>query len=285
MINCSDAMEADVILLSANYDRTSSFGKGADKGPAAILECLGTQIEIFERFSRAAPANRLKIAHIDLGNLNRLSPEKMVDKVESELRRHYKSGRFVVLLGGEHSVSNAAFRAIASPDVTVVQIDAHADMREDDSDYNEKPFGRYAHSCVMRRAYELGLRTVQIGLRAYSKEEYDFMKQNRLTFFEWSGKVPPINTIINSIRTGKVYLTLDVDGIDPAHMPATGTPVQGGLEWYYVNELIRRIFLKKNAIAADIVEVAPVPGSRLTEYGAAQLCYNMIAWKFADRHY
>ncbi len=283
IINCKNWKESDAIILSANYDRTSSFGKGADGGPAAIIGCLNNQIEFFERITKAEICKTAKISHIDLGNLNLLSPEEMVAKVSERFDEFYKEERFVVMLGGEHSVSNGAFHALAKEkpeEITVLHIDAHADLRDSDEDYSDKSWGKYSHCAVMRRAHDVGLKSVQVGVRAYSKEEEGFMKENKLTVFEWGhDNVPEIDEIVNAIQTDKVYLSIDVDGIDPSHMPATGTPVQGGLEWYYLQRLLKRLFEKKVVIGADIVEVAPREFDSLTEYGAAQLCYNIIAFK------
>jgi len=298
MINCSDPKKADIVIIGANYDKTSSFGKGADKGPAAILECLNRQVEVYERFSETEPALTKKICYLSLTDINKLSPEQMVNDVSAAFKKHFNAGKFVIMLGGEHSISNGPFKALAesglAKDVTIVQIDAHSDLRNDDSDYNLKPWGKYAHSAVMRRGVELGFKTVQIGVRAYCKDEAEFIekhkKSGQITIFEWGkwgnsksdatkAKIPTVSEIIKSIKTEKVYLTIDVDGIDPSHMPATGTPVQGGLEWYYTLELIRTLLREKNVVAADIVEVAPRKGESLTEYGAAQICYNIIAEK------
>lgn len=287
-LNCNDFKKSDFVLVSANYDKTSSFGKGADKGPRAIIECLDQQIEFFNRRTGMSPAKTKKIAHLDLGNLNKLSPEKMVSKIKSVYSDVLKAGTFPILLGGEHSVSNGPFQTFASREnpkkITILQIDAHFDLRNNDSDYNNRPFGKYAHSAVMRRAVELGFKTVHVGIRAYSKEEYEFAKARRLKFFEWGlGPVPPVGKIVNAIPTERVYLTIDADGIDPAHMPATGTPVQGGLEWRYFAELLEAVFKKRTVIGADLVEVAPKPNDSLTEYGAAQICYDMISFVCARR--
>ena len=285
IINCSDPKSADVVLLGANYDVTSSFGKGADKGPAAIIGCLDKQIEFYERFTKTAPADQLKIAYHDLGDLNTLLPEAMVERVRGIYEEYFKAGKFLVLLGGEHSVSNGPWQAMAKREdakgITILHIDAHFDLRDTDADYHDEPFGKFAHSCVMRRAVELGFNTTHVGVRAYSKDEYDFAKSQGLAIFEWGqGETPTPEEIIATIKTDKVYLTIDVDGIDPAHMPATGTPVQGGLEWYYTLQLLQKLFQKKNVIGADIVEVAPRAADTLTEYGAAQICYSIIAYKF-----
>lgn len=285
IINTKNLNQAEVVLIGANYDRTSSFGKGANNGPKAIVGCLDTQIEFYERFSRTEPINTAKIAYRNLGNLNKLSPERMVNTVAREFEKYHLQGKFVVLLGGEHSISNGAFQTLAttraSNDITILQIDAHADMRDTDADYNDKPYGKYAHSSVMRRAVEAGFHTAQVGIRAYAKEEYNFFSQNKkVKIYEWGKKkIPSIKTVINSISTRYVYLSVDVDGIDPSHMPATGTPVQGGLEWYYTLDLIKKLFKSKHVLAADIVEVAPRSYDHMTEYGAAQICYNIIAGK------
>jgi agmatinase len=285
IINCEASAQADVLVLSANYDVTSSFGKGADKGPQAIIKCLDNQVEFYERFTGTEPACNLKISHQDLGEMNKLTPEEAMKKIEEAYGVHYKAGKFVVVIGGDHSVSNGPFLSIASQekaeDITILQIDAHFDLRESDADYNPKPHGKFSHSAVIRRGVELGFKAVQVGIRAYSKEELEFATQNT-TFFEWGrGTIPTVKEIIDSIKTEKVYLTIDVDGIDPTHMPSTGTPVPGGLEWNYTVQLMRELFKNKNVIGADIVEVAPREGDNMTEYAAAQLLYNIIAFKHA----
>jgi agmatinase len=193
-------------------------------------------------------------------------------------------------LGGEHSVSLGLFQALAKhvdpKDTTILHIDAHCDLRDNDGDYNTHP-SKYAHSCVLHRGNELGYKLVQVGIRTYSIDEYNYFSdpKNNIKVFEWGNgnKVPSIDEILASVTTKNVYLTIDVDGFDPAHMPGTGTPVQGGLEWWYGMELITRLVKEKNLIGADIVEVSPMKDSVLTEYGAAQLCYSIIANKFKDR--
>lgn len=289
IINTKDVDTADILIIGAPYDRTASFRKGAAKGPDAIVDCLENQIERYERFTGSVPVADCAIAYHCLSDLNRLMPEKMVARVASEYRKCLDRDQFIVLLGGEHSVSTGALQALASLrdpwSITVCQIDAHLDLRHDDSDYRNVPHGTCAHCTVMRRAVELGFKTVQVGVRAYSREEISFAREHRLPFYEWTGDpAPDPAAIIESIATDLVYLSIDVDGFDPAVMPATGTPVPGGLEWFYGIGLIREIFKRKTVIAADIVEVAPRPFDVITEYGAAQLCYSMIAfWEYYRR--
>ncbi len=289
IINSKKITDADVVLVAIGYDATSSFGKGADQGPGAVIDCLHSQIEFYERFSGTTPAECFKIACVDIKSkikgLKKLAPEEMIREVSRELKKIISLNKFLISLGGEHTISLApltAFASILKPqEVTIFQIDAHFDLRNTDEDYSSKPFGRFAHSCVMRRAIELGFKTAQVGIRAYSKDEFDFAKKNKLVVFEWGKGIHSIDKIIKSIKTDKVYLTVDVDGLDPAHMPSTGTPVQGGLEWHYANNLLMRLFNHKTVVGADIVEVIPNKSSKLTEYGAAQIIYNIIAYKWA----
>ena len=281
-INCGDLSAANIVLLCAPYDRTASFRKGTVKGPAAIVSSLKYQMETYDRVAAAMPSPSRKVALRKLGNLNRCSPSQMVARVKQECEAHIDRGAFVLMLGGEHSVSTGAFQAWASRhdarEITICQIDAHLDLRHDDSDYSDAPHGIYAHCTVMRRAHELGFKCVHVGARAYAKEEMDYARDHGLPVFEWGkGSAPAPASIVKAITTDRVYLTVDVDGLDPACMPATGTPVQGGLEWYYALDLLRELFRRKNVIGADVVEVAPRPFDVLTEYGAAQLCYTMLA--------
>jgi len=284
IINCQDIDKADCIILTSAYDRTVSFGKGAASGTAAIVKYLHDGIEFLDRYSLTEPGYIYKIAHKDLGISNDLLPQQMVEKICAAYYELMKNEKFLMLLGGEHSVSIGAFRAIsekrAPENITIFHIDAHCDLRNDDSDYNPDPssVSTFAHSCVMRRAYEMGFHIVQVGIRSYSMEEYNFFTRNdRITVFEWGkGKQASVAEIIRSVKTEKVYISLDVDGIDPAHMPATGTPVPGGLEWYYSFELLRRLIERKEIVGADIVEVAPRENDVLTQYGAARLCYHII---------
>jgi N1-aminopropylagmatine ureohydrolase len=285
IINCDDPAAADAVLISAPYGHGASFGGGAGRGPAAIIACLDRQIELFERHTRTEPALDYKIAHQLLEDLDTLAPEAMVERVAAAVAR---KAPFAILIGGTHAVTIGALRTHAGrgrpADVTVLQIDAHLDMRDDDSDYNDHDPSRFAHSCVMRRARELDFRTCSVGIRAYSREEHQFAAAERLPVFEWGrGEEPSIEAILAAVATERVYLTIDVDGFDPAVAPATGTPVPGGLSWAYGTRLLRELCRAREVIGADIVEVAPVAGSVLTEYAAAQLCYDILAYTLLKR--
>lgn len=287
IINSKPKDAPDVLLVSAPYDKTASFHKGTAEGPQKVIDCLNTQIEFFDRRYRVESPEKIKVALQNIPGLAKMSPQaahKAVVKTCSE-----STAPLTFLLGGEHSMSFGALKALAQKhdpkDVTIFQIDAHCDLRADDSDYNDTDPTEYAHSAVMRRAHEMGYSLVQVGIRAFSKDEYDYFTGNKnIKVFQWGiEKVPSIVEVLKAIKTKKVYISIDVDGFDPAYMPGTGTPVQGGLEWYYGLKLLETIIENKQLVGADIVEVSPVSDNVLTEYGAAQIVYNMINTFYKDR--
>lgn len=288
IINTKHPEEADAYIISAPYDKTASFHKGTALGPRKVVECLNTQIEFLDRRYKVESTEKIKIAHKEITALPNMTPEKAhAAVVEACLA---SKAPLTLLLGGEHSMSFGALKALAKKhnpkDVTIFQIDAHCDLRVDDSDYNDTDPTPFAHSAVMRRAHEMGYNLVQVGIRAFSKDEYEYFSSNKKTIsvFEWGlGPVPTIAKIVSAIKTKKVYISIDVDGIDPAYMPGTGTPVQGGLDWYYTLRLLEAVIEKKNLVGADVVEVSPVSDNVLTEYGAAQIVYNMINTFYKSR--
>ena len=290
IINTKEVKDAEVVFLSAPYEGGVSFMGGTAKAPEKIIECLDNNLELFDVDLLCEPAKKIKTAHLKMEGISELESKKMVERIESEYEKLLNDKKFVIMLGGEHTVSLGALKAIAEKedpkDITIFQIDAHQDLRDDNSDYSENP-DKYAHSCVMRRAHELGFNLVQVGIRTFSKYEHEYTAQNKktITVFPWTknSKTPTINKIIGSIKTKKVYFSLDVDGIDPSFMPGTGTPVQGGMDWNYTLNLIEKLFEKKEIIGADIVEVSPMQDSVLTEFGAGLLSYKMMANKFKQK--
>lgn len=281
MISCDDIKEADGIILSAGYGKSFSYGMGAENGPQKTMECFNYHLEAFDRFTHNRPYELLSIAHHDLKGINNLTPEEMVRRVGDFYSENKE--KFILMLGGDHSVSIGAFSYLSKfydpSQITILQIDAHPDLRDNPGDYKEK-YSIFDHACTMRRAVEMGFKTVQVGIRTISIYDDEFIKKNKLKVFEWGrGTIPTIKEIISSIKTKKVYLTFDIDGLDPAHAPGTGTPVPGGMEWSYTLKLIRELVLAKEIIGADIVEIAPSENDILTPYSAAHLCYNIISYK------
>lgn len=290
VINEKNINKADVVFVSAAYEKTASSHKGTINGPKKIIECLDTQIEFFDRKFKVEVIDFVKVSHLNLGNLQKLSPLNTFKKIENSCHKLVLKNKFIFLLGGEHAVSFGHFIALTAKykpkDVTILHIDAHCDLRNDDSDYNSKSPSPLAHSTVMRRASELGYNIVQVGIRTYSIDEYKYFSnpKNKVKVWQWGlGDKPKVEQVLKSIKTKNVYLSIDVDGFDPSVMPGTGTPVPGGLTWKYGVKLIENVINKFNLIGADIVEVSPQKETVVTEYGAAQLAYTIIANKFQKK--
>ncbi|MDP2907306.1 MAG: agmatinase [Nanoarchaeota archaeon] len=275
--------KAEAIIIPVPYEVTASGEKGTAEGPKAVIEALTYQIEDYDRFVKSNTCEKVNIKPIEELQVKDLQPEKVVEVVKKKVDEIKNSDKFPIILGGEHSVSIGAIKSLKEKyrDLTVLQIDAHLDLRDDDSDYNIENPSKYAHCCVMRRARDLGCSTVQVGIRTIYSGELEYVKKEKIlgTIFECPVKAKP-EDIIKKIRSKNVYLTIDVDGIDPSQMPGTGTPIQGGLDWYYVIQLLEKLFEKKNVVGADIVEVSPLPNNRLTELGAAQLLYTIVGFKY-----
>lgn len=281
IVNCDQWRDANIVLLAVPYDGTSSFGKGADKGPAAIRACLDRQIELWNY----GITPRMKTAWVEAldPSLNNLPPKSVIALTKDRYSDLFRAKKFPIIIGGEHSVTNGALKAIHQykepSGITVVQIDAHLDLRDTDADYADEPHGPLAHSCVMRRAVELDYPVLNIGGRAYSQDEILFAHEHNIFIGQ---EHMGVDTLLGRINTSHVYLTLDVDGLDPSVMPATGTPVPGGLSWAFVRKFIQGLFQDKQVVGADIVEVAIRDpqhldwAERLTSYSAAQLCYDLI---------
>lgn len=288
IVNTKNTKDADVILVSAPYEHSVSFMGGTAKAPKKIVHCLNNNLELFDVELRCEPAKKIMTSHQEISKLEKLTPEKAIKKISLKYQKFFNQKQLIIMLGGEHTVSLGALEAISKKenpkDITILQIDAHQDLRNDSCDYDEK-CEKFAHSCVMRRIHELGFPIVQVGIRTYSKYEYEYWQKNKktITVFEWGKKEIPIRQILESIKTKKIYITVDVDGFDPTYMPGTGTPVQGGLQWYYGLDLIEKAIDQKELVGADVVEVSPQHDSVLTEFGAALICYRMIAHKFKKK--
>jgi agmatinase len=203
----------------------------------------------------------------------------MLQVTQKTVFKSIDDGKFVITLGGEHSITAgvvAAYRqAYPNEPFTVVQIDAHGDLR------HEYEGSIYNHACVMRRVVDMGLPTVQIGIRAICKEEADLIKAKNLTVFrarEIAAQPDWIERAIASIPTQKVFLTIDLDGIDPTIIPGVGTPEPGGLNWYSLTTFLWRVFETHEVIGGDVMELAPIGDSVVSEFTAAKLVYKLIGY-------
>jgi agmatinase len=269
----ADPADAAVLVIPVPYDGTASWIKGTAGGPRAIREA-SRQVELWDIETAGEPW-RYGIAAqppIELPD----SPEALAERVAGRVAAALEAGRLPVVLGGEHSVSIGAIRAAAAayPRLTVLQIDAHADTREsyEGSTHN--------HACVMARAREL-CPIVQVGIRSVGTEEVPGLDPDRVF---WAHEIVRdrggawIDEVVG-LLTHDVYVTIDVDGFDPAYVPATGTPEPGGLDWHQVNGLLSRVAQQRHVVGFDIVEL--IPGHPPSAFLAAKLLYRILAEIFA----
>lgn len=271
---------ARAAIIPVPYDRTSSWKKGADKGPAALINASGT-VELFDIETKSEPYRDgiATLPPVECAG----PPEEMSAMVAERTSAVLAKKQIPVVLGGEHSVSIGAVQATAKryPKLSVLQIDAHGDTRE------EYEGSTHNHACIMARAREVA-EIVQVGIRAIERDEYERMDLDRVYFAHDIAKARQnrddawMDRIVDQL-TDHVYLTIDLDAFDPAFIPATGTPEPGGLDWYTVNELIRRVIAKKTIVAFDVVELLPTPGEHASDFFAAKLVHRILAMLFAKK--
>jgi agmatinase len=278
---------ARVVILPIPYEATTTYRRGCENGPDAILEA-SHQVEYYDEELDWETGRDIGIythpAIADTRN-GKFSAQEMLQVTQETVSKLIQDGKFVIALGGEHSITTgvvAAYRQ-AYPDepFTVVQIDAHGDLR------HEYEGSIHNHACVMRRIVDMGLPTVQIGIRAICKEEADLMKEKNLVVFrarEIATQPDWIERAIAAIPTQKVFLTIDLDGIDPTLIPGVGTPEPGGLNWYALTEFLRRVIETYQVIGCDVMELAPIVDSVVSQFTAAKLVYKLIGYQALDNN-
>jgi len=271
----TDFSNSRVVILPVPLDRTTSYVPGTRNGPHEIL-VASSHMELWDEETQT------DVHGIGIYTLPEMEfPYGSMDEVMQAIRRVAAEivarDKFPLVLGGEHSITPPVVAAVAAkhPGLSVLQVDAHADLRES---YLGTP---HSHACAMRRVHEYA-RTTQVGIRSLSPEEaaaaptlpteifYDFnMRQHD----DW------IDRVVDSLSE-TVYITIDVDGLDPAIMPATGTPEPGGLTWYELLALLRRVIESRHVVGCDIVELAPMPGNVAPTFLCAKLVYKILSYKF-----
>ncbi len=259
---------ARYVLLPVPYDGTSTFVKGADKGPQAILDASDS-LELYDVQYQIEACNAG--IHTDQHTYDLSSPDNMVQSVYQRVKHFMEMQKFPILLGGEHSISVGAIKAMSEQyeDLTVLQIDAHADLRDEyhDSIYN--------HACVMRRAQDYA-RVVQVGIRNVCTEEmHNLVPENVFYAHDIYNTEKWMDRAIERL-TQNVYVTFDLDGLDPSILPATGTPLPGGLQWYPTLRFLDKVFRQRNVVGFDVVELCPQPDNKVSDVLAATLVYKMI---------
>ncbi|HLU81235.1 MAG TPA: agmatinase [Flavobacteriaceae bacterium] len=262
--------DAHVVLIPVPYDGTSTWQKGADKGPEAFLHA-SENMELFDIETRSEPYR--KGVYLAPPITENSSPEKMVETVHRITKNYIKQEKFVTLFGGEHSISIGSIRAFNDcfDDLTVVQIDAHADLRK------EYEGSACNHACAV---YEASQHTnlIQVGIRSMDIEELKNMDETQ-TYFAHDLYEGWMEDAVAQM-TQNVFLTIDLDAFDPSILPSTGTPEPGGLFWYETLDFLKMIFEKKNVVGFDIMELCPNPDEKSSDFLAAKLYYKLLAYKF-----
>ena len=277
-----DPLTARYRIIPVPYEGTVCFLGGTAGGPDAILS-VSDQMEHFDEellcdFTRQGIATFPPIPSAD-------TPEQEFDQIYQTVKResYFQSGKFPIFLGGEHSITPPIVRAAVEcyGSISVLQFDAHADLRDSYTG------GKFSHASAMRRVLEITSNTdsvnlVQVGIRSFCEEEYRDCPQQIAALITprmlAQNREHCVTTILNSL-TEQVYITVDIDVFDPAFAPGTGTPEPGGLDWFQVTTLLRRVCEGKNVVGADVVEVSPLGGNNaVTEFLAARLVGKIIAY-------
>jgi agmatinase len=265
--------DARFVIVPVPYERTTSYGKGTANGPAAILEA-SQQVELYDDELRSEPAES-GIASVDPLDVDG-TPEEVLARLEETVAGIAEGGRVPIVIGGEHSITPAAVRGVRRHrgEITVVQLDAHADLREE---YDGTPL---SHACAMARVRERNP-AVQVGIRSLSAPEAERIESEKLPVFfarDMYGNDDWMNKAIASVSTDDIYVTIDVDAFDPSVIPNTGTPEPGGMEWYQTLSFLRKLMREKRVVGFDIVELSPRKGDRASEFAAAKLLYKCIGY-------
>jgi agmatinase len=279
--------KARVHVLPVPYEATVSYGTGTREGPGAIIRA-SAQVELYDPDFGGEPALDWGVHTLPMHRVGLRTPERMMESVARAAEAAIRCGKLLLAIGGEHSITPALVRGVrrAAPDpLTVVQIDAHADLR--DSYLGQ----RYSHACAMRRVLEENPGPcLQVGLRSYSAEEALFIRQNagRVTtltaaMLAKGGAPGLLRRIRGAVKGKKVYLTIDVDGLDPSVVPATGTPEPGGLDWRQAVEVVKTVCESSYVVAMDCVELAPSPGLHMAEFATARLLYKALCFAMRRR--
>lgn len=263
---------AKVVLIPVPYDGTSTWQKGADKGPQAFLDA-SENMELYDiETDSEAYKNGIYLADPVTENS---SPEAMVQAVYERTKSYITRNKFVTLFGGEHSVSIGSIRAFneSFQDLTVVQLDAHADLRKD---YEGTACN---HACAMHEASK-NTNLIQVGIRSMDVTELKWMNKEQTFFAHELQEEEYWSDAAIDLMTDDVFITIDLDCFDPSIMPSTGTPEPGGLLWYETLDFLKKIFREKNVVGFDIVELCPKEDEKSSDFLAAKLYYKMLSYKF-----
>lgn len=270
--------DSRAIVLPVPLERTTSYVTGTRNGPREILLASG-QVELWDQ-ETGTDAHGHGIFTLPEMELPFNDIRMALDEIKRVTAELLAYGKFLVVLGGEHSLSVPVVEAVAArtPGLSVLQIDAHADLRE------SYQGSRFSHACAMRRILEHAPCT-QVGIRSLSKEESEALPALRTrVFWDHDMREDPrwIDQVVASL-SDQVYITIDADGLDPSIMPAVGTPEPGGLSWREITSLLKAVMTRRHVVACDLVELCPLPGVVGPNFLCAKLVYRILTYHFAGR--
>ena len=260
-------------VIPIPFEFSTSYGKGTSKGPEAILNA-SQYVELYDEVLKSEIYKNgiITAASLKLGD----NPATAMDQIQSEVLKYIRNNKFIIALGGEHSISQAVYAAYNEKfaDLSILQLDAHADLRD------SYEGSKFSHASVMRRIWEVNKNIVQCGIRSLSKEESDFISENEInTYFAHEIKSKNNwNEIVGKLKRN-IFLTIDVDFFDPSIMPSTGTPEPGGFYWDETLCFLEKVFATNNVVGCDIVELSPVKNQNQADFMIAKLVYKLFGYK------
>ncbi|MBI2933728.1 MAG: agmatinase [Planctomycetes bacterium] len=267
---------ARFVVVPLPYERTTSYMKGTRLGPQAILTA-SRQIELYDE------ETGLETWKAGIHTLSPIpvprDPAAYFRTISETLEPLIRAGKFIVAFGGEHSVTEGPLSAVSRvhPKVSVLHVDAHADLRR------EYEGSVYSHACAARRMMEYAGKIVQVGVRSVSEDERELCNSKRVTtlLMHESRDAAKLTRRVLEELTETVYVSIDLDGLDPSVIPGVGTPQPGGLGWYDLLDLLRAVIREKNVVACDLVELCPLDGQVISEFAAAKLAYRVMGYVHA----
>jgi agmatinase len=272
--NTSNYLSSSIIIQPIPFDKTSTWVKGADKGPAAIIEASSN----LEFYDIETGSEVCKKGIFTARPINCASSRALINKTEEAVSRYLRDNKLVVTLGGEHSVSIGVIKAYANhyENLSVLHLDAHADSRES---YNENP---YNHACVIARVREFTENIVSVGIRSMDVSEMPGIDRKKVFFaHEIYDSDKWMENAVHML-SDTVYITVDLDVFDPGIMPSTGTPEPGGLGWYQVLKLLYKVSKTKKIVGFDVVELCPT-SSKAPDFLAAKLIFTLLSYIYINK--
>jgi len=272
-----DSKTARVTLIPAPLEYSVCYMKGTERGPQAILDA-SSQMELYDEELDCCPIEIGVYTRppLDYSGMDHAAALKVTGEAVREV---LERGQLPFIIGGEHSLSAPPIAVVREyfPDLTVVHIDAHGDLRDE---YEGTPL---SHASIERRVVDMGIPLTEIGIRSFSPEEAEFMKTSPDVAIVWGYQLARGNAVMPWERLSEhTYVTIDLDALDPSEMPAVGTPEPGGLHWYQLLDLFHEICQRTTIVGMDVVELCPMAGQTRADFLAARLVYKMIGYRFCD---